>query len=344
MTATTSTALPHRSRPGLPPPLAPSPAGPPPAVPDDGSVDRLLLLPRAAIGAAAVLVSPLLETSWQPGGVLLGGYLVAVSAVTLTALGRTPDGPACRRLSASVLLADGLAFLASFVLMGATPTGAGMLLFPLLAFELALKLGALGAGLAVAGLVAGIGIRVTMRVVYYELPVRWHIALLVVAATTLTVAVGCALRARLVAEASARAERDRIARSLRATVTELLTAAGVPRGHMDYAGLQQLLDLACTHPEVGPELGRRLAATLEPSPDLDRLTPRETEILGLLADGRTDREIADALFLSRGTVRVHVSNVMRKLGVTDRADAIELMQRRGRRPATTPGPGPSSPA
>lgn len=310
---------------------------------DGGSVDRMLVAPRAAIGLGALLTSPLLETVWAPGTTLVGGYLIAVSAATLVALNRASTGSAFHRISWLVILADTVAFLATFVLLGGTPTGAGMLLFPLLAFEVTLKLGALGALLGAAGLVVGILARMVWRVTQYGLPVRWHFALLVLAATALTVALGYALRARLAAEVAARAERDRIARSLRATVTELLAAAGVPRDHMDYAGLQQLLDLACTHPEVGPELGRRLAATLEPSPDLARLTRREAEILELLAQGRTDREIAATLFLSPGTVRVHVSNMMRKLDVASRDEAVELLRRQGRRGVpTSGGPAPAA--
>lgn len=60
MMATTSTALPDQSV-TVSPPGPHRGAGGLPAVPDDGSVDRLLLVPRAAIGATAILVSPLLE-------------------------------------------------------------------------------------------------------------------------------------------------------------------------------------------------------------------------------------------------------------------------------------------
>ena len=59
------------------------------------------------------------------------------------------------------------------------------------------------------------------------------------------------------------------------------------------------------------------------------LTAREVEVLDQLARGRTDRQIADALFISKKTVSVHVSNVLRKLDAGNRVDAGEIGQRVG---------------
>ncbi|HEY3785925.1 MAG TPA: response regulator transcription factor [Steroidobacteraceae bacterium] len=55
---------------------------------------------------------------------------------------------------------------------------------------------------------------------------------------------------------------------------------------------------------------------------IERLTARETEILKLMASGISNRAIADALSLSEGTVKNHVSSVFSKLGVTDRTNAV----------------------
>ncbi len=54
----------------------------------------------------------------------------------------------------------------------------------------------------------------------------------------------------------------------------------------------------------------------------DRLTPRETEILRLIAGGYSNREIADALHAGEGTVKNHISHVLSKLGVRDRTRAV----------------------
>ncbi len=57
-------------------------------------------------------------------------------------------------------------------------------------------------------------------------------------------------------------------------------------------------------------------------PTPEPLTPRETQILRLLASGFTNREIARAMFLAEGTVKNHTSTVLAKLGVKDRTRAV----------------------
>ena len=59
------------------------------------------------------------------------------------------------------------------------------------------------------------------------------------------------------------------------------------------------------------------------------LTPREVEVLGQLAAGRRDGEIAESLFISKKTVSVHVSNVLRKLDVPNRVEAGRIGQAQG---------------
>jgi DNA-binding NarL/FixJ family response regulator len=59
------------------------------------------------------------------------------------------------------------------------------------------------------------------------------------------------------------------------------------------------------------------------------LTARELEVLRLLADGRTDREIAEALFVSRRTVNAHVASILAKLGVSSRREAATRAREEG---------------
>jgi len=59
----------------------------------------------------------------------------------------------------------------------------------------------------------------------------------------------------------------------------------------------------------------------EPNPE-EALTDRESEILRLMTGGYSNREIAEALDLSEGTVKNHVSNIRSKLGVRDRTRAV----------------------
>jgi DNA-binding NarL/FixJ family response regulator len=53
----------------------------------------------------------------------------------------------------------------------------------------------------------------------------------------------------------------------------------------------------------------------------EALTPRETEVLGLLTTGQTNQQIAQTLTISKGTAKVHVERIIRKLGVSDRTQA-----------------------
>jgi DNA-binding NarL/FixJ family response regulator len=84
---------------------------------------------------------------------------------------------------------------------------------------------------------------------------------------------------------------------------------------------------------LAPQLTRRLldryAATPQPDGRLEGVTERETEVLRLVASGRSNAEIASALFLSEATVKTYVSRLLTKLGVRDRVQLSVLAYETG---------------
>lgn len=104
---------------------------------------------------------------------------------------------------------------------------------------------------------------------------------------------------------------DALVRSIRD-----IRAGVMPMARRDASLLvKRLVDASGRHRPVG--LGR-----------LPELTPRENEVLALLAEGLTDREIAVALVISRRTVESHVRNVLDKLGVKSRLEAARSYRAR----------------
>jgi DNA-binding CsgD family transcriptional regulator/tetratricopeptide (TPR) repeat protein len=87
---------------------------------------------------------------------------------------------------------------------------------------------------------------------------------------------------------------------------------------------QQTADLLGATPltaELRPLVGRRGSPAV--------LTPREAEVLALVAEGLSNREVGQRLVVSTKTVSVHVSNILAKLGARSRTEAVSLARRRG---------------
>jgi DNA-binding NarL/FixJ family response regulator len=87
-------------------------------------------------------------------------------------------------------------------------------------------------------------------------------------------------------------------------------------------------DAAAGRPTLHPEAQRVLMKRPERSP-LDELTPRERTVLELIAQGRSNRQIALRLELTEGTVKGYVSTILDKLGVQDRTGAALFAVRHG---------------
>jgi DNA-binding CsgD family transcriptional regulator len=124
------------------------------------------------------------------------------------------------------------------------------------------------------------------------------------------------------ARLAARGDRDLAAVALRAA-HETATRLGATPFEREVSALavRARLDL---------EPGERAEAPTEPDEAMRLgLTAREREVLGLVALGRTNRQIADELFISENTAGVHVSNILGKLGVAGRGEAAAVAYRLG---------------
>lgn len=103
-----------------------------------------------------------------------------------------------------------------------------------------------------------------------------------------------------------------------------------------------LRDIVAGKTVVAPDLAPVLAKVVQgesvtardPSP-FSELTPREGEILGLLAEGQSNKAIARNLGISDGTVKLHVKAILRKLGVHSRVEAAVIAVEQGLRSART---------
>lgn len=73
----------------------------------------------------------------------------------------------------------------------------------------------------------------------------------------------------------------------------------------------------------------QLAAQLAEHMSDESLTGREVEVLGQIAGGNRNRDIAELLFISEETVKVHIKHIMEKLGANDRTQAVAIGVRRG---------------
>jgi DNA-binding NarL/FixJ family response regulator len=103
----------------------------------------------------------------------------------------------------------------------------------------------------------------------------------------------------------------------RAEIGRAVLAAAAGQAVLDPAVQQRLLSAAVRAPAA------------QPDHDPDELTPRESDVLRLIAEGKSNREIARVLFVSEATVKTHVNRIFAKTGSRDRTQAIRYAYTHG---------------
>jgi DNA-binding NarL/FixJ family response regulator len=118
----------------------------------------------------------------------------------------------------------------------------------------------------------------------------------------------------------------------RAEIGRALRAAAAGQAVLDPDVQRRLLSAAARAPEMPGTPGTTDtpgAPSATGSREIDDLTPREAEVLRLIAAGQSNREIARSLFLSEATVKTHVNRIFAKTGSRDRAQAIRYAYTHG---------------
>lgn len=121
---------------------------------------------------------------------------------------------------------------------------------------------------------------------------------------------------------SASGERDDVLRAVKAGATGYVLKSSSKAELLDAVRKTALGEAVFTATLAGLVLGeyRRMANNSGPEEETPTLTPREAEVLRLVAKGLSYRDIADQLFVSHRTVQNHVQNVLRKLQLHNRVE------------------------
>jgi DNA-binding NarL/FixJ family response regulator len=97
------------------------------------------------------------------------------------------------------------------------------------------------------------------------------------------------------------------------------------KGHVHRELLETIRNVYAGKKRIPPEIAAELA---EHAAD-DELTTREIEVLRLIGGGHANKQIADQLSIGEATVKSHVTNILSKLGASDRTHAVTIGLKRG---------------
>lgn len=290
-------------------------------------LERLLLRVRYVTVLLVVGMALLFEPAAPLATLLLIALLLGGNALVHARLGRLEREEQIRGLVRVLVVVDVLAALATYGLFLGDSTAMPVALMAFLVFVLAVRFGPWGMGTGLAAfLIALVGRAELQRATVGDEAVRLELILLWCAVALLLVAVAHELRAQERSWRAALEDRARVVRDLRETVAQTLIYAGIaPQAatHDDVlTAVEALVDSSDT--ERGTLIDR--VATILSVPH-HGLSPREQEILLLLARGDSDARIARTLFISRSTVRNHLHNMRGKLGLASREELQEFATR-----------------
>jgi len=104
------------------------------------------------------------------------------------------------------------------------------------------------------------------------------------------------------------------------------TAAATQRVRSVTAALEEALELLA---ETSPASAAPPARAVQPAPHVEALSPREREVLALVAEGRSNKAIANELFVSPNTIKTHVASLLTKLRAKTRVQLAVIAARQG---------------
>jgi DNA-binding CsgD family transcriptional regulator len=290
-------------------------------------VERLLVRVRylmaVVVAAMALLFAP---ASW-PVAVLVVVVLVAANAVAHRRLDGLRSDEDARSLARVMVSVDATAALVTYGLFLTDVRAMPVALIAFLVFMLSLRFGRWGMVLGLGGFLVALGVRVALqRSVLVGGGIRIELVVLWCTVAVLLVGIAHELRVQEDRWRSALAARERLAEDLRRTVTQTLAYARIdPRDATHAEVLEAVRDLVASSPGEREVLIDRVATVL--AVPHHGLSPREQEILLLLARGYSDARIARALFISPSTVRNHLHNMRGKLDLATRDELREFATR-----------------
>lgn len=178
-----------------------------------------------------------------------------------------------------------------------------------------------------AVLVQLILIAVRMATMFYKFHLQWRPfwAVVIGIASIMTGLLGMEIARLEELRADIILQRQRLKETLTEILATTLSPSGIGVGVLAQENISQMLEEVChaaNHAkghEVGLILAQLITSKLEAA---NLLTPRELEMLSLVAEGKSYRQIAQILQVSGGTVRAHVASIMRKADVHSRDEIV----------------------